>query len=99
MSNYSQVDVTSIMHCPQPKELTGLDHDIGFNKELSDLDKAYMVVQYPRAQPHPDAPQWTFEYALKVIGCPESVAQQLRAAKARGTNQGDSLIPHRSARY
>lgn len=93
VSNYSQVDVTSIMHCPQPKELTGLDHDIGFNKELSDLDKAYMVVQYPRAQPHPETPQWTFEYALKVIGCPESVAQQLRAAKARGTNQGGFIDP------
>ncbi len=60
VSNYSHVDVTSIMHHPQPKELTGLGSDVGYNTALSDLDKAYMVVQYPRDKPHPEAPQWTF---------------------------------------
>ncbi|RFN45094.1 hypothetical protein FIE12Z_10664 [Fusarium flagelliforme] len=39
ISNYSQVDIQSIMHYPQPKELTGLDQDIPYNAKLSDLDK------------------------------------------------------------
>ncbi|ETS64624.1 hypothetical protein PaG_01094 [Moesziomyces aphidis] len=93
VSDYSQVDVTSIMHFPQPKELTGLDQDIGYNKELSDLDKAYVVVQYPRENPPSEAPQWTFDYALGVIGCPESVAQQLRDAKVQGTDHQGSIDP------
>ncbi|SPO47202.1 uncharacterized protein PSANT_04890 [Moesziomyces antarcticus] len=82
VSNFSEVDTTSIMHYPQPKELTGLKEDIGYNKELSDLDKAYMVLQYPRDKPHAQAPQWTFDHALAVIKCPESVCQQMRTARA-----------------
>lgn len=82
VSNFSEVDTKSIMHYPQPKELTGLKQDIGYNKELSDLDKAYMVLQYPRDTPHAQAAQWTFDYALSKINCPESVCQQMRAARA-----------------
>ncbi len=82
VSNFSEVDTKSIMHYPQPKELTGLKEDIGYNKELSDLDKAYMVLQYPRDTPHAQAAQWTFDYALSKINCPESVCQQMRTARA-----------------
>ena len=34
--------------------------------DLSDLDKAYMIVNYPRPNPSPESPQWTVEHALKV---------------------------------
>lgn len=96
--NYSQVDELSIMHYPQPKELTGLDHDIGYNRSLSELDKAYMVVQYPRAEPHPEAPEWTFEHALSVIGCPDDVAQKLNKARADCTDPQGQINPSKSGR-
>ncbi|KAI3482479.1 hypothetical protein L1887_54902 [Cichorium endivia] len=95
VSNYSQVDVASIMHFPQPKELTGLDQDIGYNKELSDLDKAYVVVQYPRENPPSEAPQWTFDYALGVIGCPESVGAA--AARCQGASEDGARASRREA--
>jgi hypothetical protein len=48
VSNFSQVDTSSIMHYPQPKEITGLAQDIPYNTKLTDLDKAYIILQYPR---------------------------------------------------
>jgi len=36
------------------------------NQVLSDLDKAYVVITYPRATPHPEAPEWTFDHALDI---------------------------------
>ena len=44
---------------------------IGWNLSLSDTDKAYIVLNYPRRQPHEKAPEWTIEYALGKIGAPE----------------------------
>ena len=41
------------------------------NVELSQLDKAALVLMYPRSQPHDDAPEWTIERALKVVGVPK----------------------------
>ncbi|KAH7304522.1 hypothetical protein B0I35DRAFT_330362, partial [Stachybotrys elegans] len=79
VSNYLQVDINSIMHYPQPKELTGLDYDIPYNERLTDLDKAYMILQYPRKTMHPkaEAEGWSIERALKVIEAPEDVAADI----------------------
>ena len=79
ITNYAQVDIHSIMHYPQPKELTGLDVDIPFNGKLSDLDKAYMILQYPRKAMHPEAAKagWSIEKALKVIGAPTDVTDKV----------------------
>jgi len=38
------------------------------NSALTPLDKAYMVINYPRPAPHPDAPEWTLAFALDVAG-------------------------------
>lgn len=75
VSNFSQVDTTSIMHYPQPKELTGLAEDIPYNSKLSRFDKAYMMLQYPRREIHPQAQKqgWSYGEALKVIGAPPEV--------------------------
>ncbi|KAF4341769.1 hypothetical protein FBEOM_4280 [Fusarium beomiforme] len=79
VSNYSQVDVQSIMHYPQPKELTGLDMDIPYNEKLTDLDKAYMILQYPRKTMHPKAAAegWSIERALQVIGAPPDITHKV----------------------
>ncbi|KAI1062937.1 hypothetical protein LB507_005566 [Fusarium sp. FIESC RH6] len=79
VSNYSQVDIQSIMHYPQPKELTGLKEDIPYNLSLSDLDKAYMILQYPRKNMHEKAAKdgWSIEKALTVIGAPPDVTKKV----------------------
>ncbi|KAK0549220.1 hypothetical protein OC846_004174 [Tilletia horrida] len=76
-SNFSTVDRTSIMHYPSPKSLTGLPYDIPYNTKLSNLDKAYMVINYPRPKPHDEAPEWSLEHALTVAGVPTEVKQKM----------------------
>ncbi|MCJ1320924.1 hypothetical protein MMC15_006265 [Xylographa vitiligo] len=63
------------MHYPQPKELTGLPEDIPYNQKLTDLDKAYMILHYPRNKMHPKAEKdgWTFEKALSLIGASDDL--------------------------
>jgi hypothetical protein len=56
------------MQYPMPAAVTGLDHDIDYNYVLSDLDKAYMCIMYPRKKPLVGASKWTFEYALAKTG-------------------------------
>ena len=41
------------------------------NAVFSELDKAVLVLMYPRSQPHDDASEWTIEHALKVAGVPK----------------------------
>ena len=40
---------------------------------LSDLDKAALVIMYPRTTPHDNAPEWTIEHALFVVGVPNEL--------------------------
>jgi len=79
VTNYSQVDIQSIMHYPQPKELTGLGEDIPYNQKLSDLDKAYMILQYPRKTMHPQAETdgWSIQKALEVVRAPPDVTHKV----------------------
>ena len=41
------------------------------NLVFSNLDKAVLVLMYPRAKPHDAAPEWTAEHALSVVGVPQ----------------------------
>ena len=43
------------------------------NLQFSDLDKAVLVLMYPRSTPHPDALGWTVEHALSVVGVPNQL--------------------------
>jgi hypothetical protein len=59
-----------------------LEHiDVPPNDVLSDMDKAYMVVNYPRPTPHASAPNWTLDYALKVSGVDPATIQDIKNAK------------------
>lgn len=40
------------------------------NNKLTDMDKAYMVINYPRSSPHHKARDWTLQKALDVAGVP-----------------------------
>jgi hypothetical protein len=71
VSNFSQVDPTSIMHYYQPAIVTGGD-PIEYNYVLSDLDKAYMTINYPRSvdeeKAHSRNSSVTLESALQSVG-------------------------------
>lgn len=95
VTNFSAVDEKSIMMYPLPMEVTGLDHDISFNHELSDMDKAYAVINYPRTlqaeQANTGAREWTLENALKVAGmltADSDGAQKILAARGKDTRNG-----------
>ncbi|KAE8244742.1 hypothetical protein A4X13_0g6310 [Tilletia indica] len=94
VSNFSQVDPHSIMHYPSSKLITGLPYDVPYNTELSEMDKAYIVINYPRSKPHPDAPEWTLEHALKVAGVPDGVKQEIMdLAEASRDNETGQIDP------
>ena len=40
--------------------------EIPRHHDLAPLDKAYVLINYPRAQAAADTPEWTFEHALDV---------------------------------
>ncbi|KAF7325505.1 ZnMc domain-containing protein [Mycena kentingensis (nom. inval.)] len=54
------------------------------NFELSDQDKAFMVLMYPRRVPLNTAPQWTIDRALGVFGVDADTSARLTAAYAQG---------------
>jgi hypothetical protein len=76
VSNFSQVDPTSIMHYYQPAIVTGGD-PIEYNYVLSDLDKAYMTINYPRSvdeeKAHSRNSSVTLESALQSVGLTDDV--------------------------
>ncbi|KAJ7203437.1 hypothetical protein C8J57DRAFT_1408070 [Mycena rebaudengoi] len=67
VSNYSELDLSSIMMYFMPKEMNKERKEVPPNKKLSDMDKAYMVINYPRSDANSIKP-WTMAHALKVAG-------------------------------
>ena len=51
-----------------PAEYNNEGIEIKRNQVLDDMDKAYMLINYPRAEAAPETPEWTFEHALDVAG-------------------------------
>lgn len=81
MTSVREVDTRSIMHCPLPGAITGRNFDIDYNYALSDMDKAYIALMYPRRWPSQSAPQWTLEAALTTIGLAQqtpSLAEKIK---------------------
>lgn len=63
------------MKCPDlgfrnimPAEMNIQRQDILPNFMLTDFDKAFVSINYPRASASPETPEWTFEHALDVAG-------------------------------
>jgi hypothetical protein len=50
-----------------PAKLNEENIELYENNTLSELDKAYMTIMYPRASAHTNTPDWTFEHALDVV--------------------------------
>ena len=51
-----------------PSEINGTGVDVVENQELSQLDKAYIFLNYPRTDPHPGAKGWDIAHALDIAG-------------------------------
>lgn len=51
-----------------------------FNPDLSDIDKAVLVLNYPRLNPGPLVPRWTVSYAADVIGIKGESREKIVAA-------------------
>jgi hypothetical protein len=51
--------------------------DVPANTKLSDMDKAYMIINYGRPKPHRSAPLWTLERALKVAQVDSATANSI----------------------
>ncbi|KAJ6483192.1 hypothetical protein C8R45DRAFT_1099482 [Mycena sanguinolenta] len=64
-----------------PAEMDKERIEIKPNYNLSEMDKAYMVINYPRTKPHESAKEWTLEYALLVAGVSKSTALDMLAAQ------------------
>ncbi|KAF7299403.1 ZnMc domain-containing protein [Mycena indigotica] len=84
LSNYSEVDSTSIMKYPIPSQLAAEGVDVKMNYELSLQDKAFMIINYPRPKPHESALEWTLEYALKVSSVDQETTQSILDAHKTG---------------
>ncbi|KAJ7307769.1 hypothetical protein DFH08DRAFT_975380 [Mycena albidolilacea] len=83
VSNYSALDLKSIMMYFLPAPMNKQRIEVATNYELSDLIKAYMMINYPRNPPHPTALKvgWTLDHALKVAGVSESTAEDILAVQ------------------
>lgn len=53
-----------------PDEMNLQHEDVLPNDQLSDHDKAFMVINYPRSSVDPTATEWTLNHALEVMGVP-----------------------------
>ncbi|KAJ7114588.1 hypothetical protein C8R43DRAFT_1113155 [Mycena crocata] len=85
VSNYSALDIHSIMMYFMPAAMNLEHQDVPPNDALSDMDKAYMVINYGRPVPHASAPTWTLDYALKVSGVDAATIQDIKNAKGDTT--------------
>ena len=74
---------TAAFIAQHPEASSSFNYDI-INSALTDLDKAYMVINYPRTQPHPDAPEWTLAHALDVAGVDPRTKQRILNLHAQG---------------
>ncbi|KAJ6575756.1 hypothetical protein DFH09DRAFT_1361850 [Mycena vulgaris] len=81
VSNFSALDMTSIMMYFMPSAMNLERVNVAPNNALSDMDKAYMIINYPRPTPHSSAPMWTLDYALKVSGVDAATTQDIKNAK------------------
>ncbi|KAJ7153279.1 hypothetical protein C8R46DRAFT_1197359 [Mycena filopes] len=91
VSNYSELDLTSVMMYFMPAEMNKQHIEVPPNHALSDKDKAYMIINYPRPTAHVSAPKWTLEYALQVSGVGATTVKKILAIKAGDGSEKDKV--------
>jgi len=76
VSNFSHLDLNSIMMYFMPAELNEEGIEVPPNLTLSDLDKAFITLNYPNKTPADKG--MSVKDALKIAGVPEDVAKVIR---------------------
>ncbi|KAJ7209191.1 hypothetical protein GGX14DRAFT_697875 [Mycena pura] len=92
ISNYAAPDLTSIMKFFTSYKNINPEMYIPPSFDLSDMDKAYMVIVYPRSAPLSSAPTWTLDHALQVFGVDPMSAQAITDAYAQNDFDGGRKI-------
>ncbi|KAH8826792.1 hypothetical protein DL96DRAFT_1801670 [Flagelloscypha sp. PMI_526] len=98
ISNYADVDSTSIMLFPIPAEATlEKTETILVNSELSNFDKAYMTIIYPRQTIDASEaemstnPPWTLTYALSMINADSTVTSSILKYSSEPVTYTDTI--------
>ncbi|TCD68232.1 hypothetical protein EIP91_011301 [Steccherinum ochraceum] len=81
-SNYSELDLVSIMMYFMPKEMNEQNIEVPPNNILSTMDKAYMVINYPGQT---NDKVWTLEFALKTAGVDKDEIPKIVKEKSNPT--------------
>ncbi|KAK7683369.1 hypothetical protein QCA50_013631 [Cerrena zonata] len=68
LSSHSRFDTRSIMMYSIPGTITEEGNTIQNNNVLSDLDKAYVILYYPRSRRDELCQEWTISRALELVG-------------------------------
>lgn len=63
-----------------PAELNTQRMEIRPNSQLSDFDKAYTMINYPRVSAHPDASDWSLDRALDFVGLSGEPKTKIKSA-------------------
>ncbi|THH32074.1 hypothetical protein EUX98_g2088 [Antrodiella citrinella] len=79
ISNYSKLDTKSIMMYFMPAEMNNEHIEIPPNTALTELDKAYMVIHYPRSSAPNAITRWSLSYALDVAAVDVAVKHEILA--------------------
>ncbi|THH27511.1 hypothetical protein EUX98_g6673 [Antrodiella citrinella] len=79
VSNFSKFDSKSIMMYFMPPDMNEQRINVPPNYSLTDLDKAFVVINYPRKEPAQEAPEWTLAHALDVVGVDASAKANILA--------------------
>ncbi|KAF9461764.1 hypothetical protein BDZ94DRAFT_793381 [Collybia nuda] len=75
VTNYAAPDLSSVMVYAIPGEFNEGNFTVEPNATFSPLDKAFMVINYPRPQTHDEEPEWTLRHALVIAGVDEDTSR------------------------
>ena len=67
-----------------PSDITQEGVHVPLNYNLSDTDKAFVFLHYPRMVPHPDAPEWTIQHALDIADITGDRREEILQAQSPG---------------
>ncbi|KAF8068908.1 hypothetical protein FPV67DRAFT_1414986, partial [Lyophyllum atratum] len=94
VSNYHQVYEDSIMAYFVPSKFNAENVHVKINTRLSDMDKAFMVINYTRNVPYPKTKEWTFDKALAVAGIPPRLREDMLATRTQDNQAVRQLYAH-----
>ncbi|KAI3616964.1 hypothetical protein WG66_004142 [Moniliophthora roreri] len=81
VSNFPQVDTKSVMNYFLPAQATSDGKGVPVNSELSDADKAWLVINYPGRSATLNGVRWSLLQAIDVLKISPGVASRILSGK------------------